>query len=422
MADPPISTLAARIRAGTLSPVALLEGCLARIADWDGALGAFVHLNPDARAAAEHAQREVGAGRWNGPLHGVPIAIDDACAAADMPTGDDWPDADAAPVARLRAQGAVLIGKTRTPGAAARNPRNAERAAGSGAGAAVAAGFAIAALGAGGSGAIRTAAGLCGCVGLKPTFGLVGRAGIAPLAWSLDHAGVLAASVADAALVAAAISGPDPADPGSADRPPADWSAALAAGASGLTLGVCRNHFFDDVDTAVGSAVETAIRKLAGAGAQVVEFEVPELAAANGAALAIELASAAALADPGKPPDLRAAMGRLITATDYLQAERYRHRLGERFAAVFEEIDAVLTPTLPRTAWPVDAPAADTARLAHPWTLLGLPALTVPCGTDAAGLPISLQIAAAPFAEATAFRTAAALEALLGGPMPRAEG
>lgn len=236
------------------------------------------------------------------------------------------------------------------------------------------------------------------------------------------------------------MAGPDANDPGTVDRPIADWSAAMAAGAAGLTIGVCRNHFFDGLDAEVGASVEAAIRKLAAAGAHVVEFEIPELSVGLGAIFAIELASstnwhARRLRDGSAArfaPDVRllVEMGRLVSATDYLQAERFRRRLGERFAAVFEEIDVIVSPTMPLTAWHIgqrevriaDRPESVLAvswRLTYPWNLLGLPALTLPCGTDSNGLPIGVQISAAAFGEPAVFRTAAALEALLGGPMPR---
>ncbi len=445
----PVTALAERIRDGRLSPVTLLDGYLARIAAQDGHLGAFVHLNTHARAAAEHAHREIRDGNWRGPLHGIPVAVNDDYGTADMPTTAgstvdiDWPDEDAGAIARLRAAGAILIGKTRmhefawgsdTP--PARNPRDPARVPGGasgGAAAAVAAGLAAAALGTDAGGSIRIPASLCGCVGLKPSFGLIGQSGIVPHAWPLDHAGPLSASVADAALLAGAMAGPDADDPASAGRAPADWTGAMAAGLAGLTVGICRNHFFEGLDAAVGAAAETAIRRLAAAGAQVVEFEIPELAAAPGATWAIELAAAATwhgrrLRDgslAGCMPDVRGLieMGRLVTATDYLQAERFRRRLGERFAAVFEEVDVIVSPTMAMTAWPAGAPAADrlaaSRRLTHPWALIGLPAITLPCGSDASGLPIGVQIAAAPFGEAALFRAAAGLERLLGGPMAR---
>lgn len=453
-----IGALAPQIRTRRLSPVELLESCLDRIERLDGTLKAFVHLSGNARRQAEQAEAEIAEGNWRGPLHGVPIAVKDNYTTSDMPTlagseapGLAFPSSDAIAVARLREAGAVLIGKTRmhefawgmeTP--PARNPWGADRVPGGssgGSGAAVAAGMAVAALGSDTGGSIRIPASLCGCVGLKPTFGLIGRSGIVPHSWSLDSAGPLAASVADAALLTAAMAGPDPGDPGSAEASIADWEQALGAGAGGLRVGVCRNHFFEGLTPEVEGAVETAIGKLAERGARISEFEVPELAYGLGAIFAIELASSTAYHDrrlregavASFAPDVRllVEMGRLVSGADYLQAERFRRHLGERFARVFEEVDVVVGPTMPLTAWRVgersvriggrdESVLTVSWRLTYPWNLIGVPAASVPCGFDSAGLPIGVQIAAAPFAEATVLRCAAALEESFGGPAPKA--
>jgi aspartyl-tRNA(Asn)/glutamyl-tRNA(Gln) amidotransferase subunit A len=455
----PISALAPEIRAGRLSPVTLLDAYLERIRQLDGQLAAFAHLADGARAAASAAEAEIRAGNWRGPLHGIPIAVKDNYTTADMPTtaGTDpslasYPLRDASAVARLRAAGAILFGKTRmhefawgmeTP--PTRNPHDTSRVPGGssgGSGAAVAAGMAAAALGSDTGGSIRIPASLCGCVGFKPTFGLIGRGGIVPHSWSLDHAGPLAASVQDAALVTAAMAGPDPTDPGSAGREAEDWAPALAAGAKGLRVGVCRNHFFDCVTDEVGASVEQAISRLSAAGARVSEFEVPELAYGLGAIFAIELASSTNYHDrrlregtvAGFAPDVRllVEMGRLVSAPDYLQAERFRRHLGERFAQVFDEVDVVIGPTMPLTAWQVgqrevaidgrdERIVAVSWRLTYPWNLLGLPAITLPCGRDRGGLPIGLQIAGRAFGEAAVLRCAAACEDQAGGPMQRVD-
>jgi aspartyl-tRNA(Asn)/glutamyl-tRNA(Gln) amidotransferase subunit A len=455
----PLSALSTEIRAGRLSPVTLLDAYLERIRQLDGQLSAFICLADGARAAAVEAEAEIRAGNWRGPLHGIPIAVKDNHTTADMPTtaGTDpalasYPLRDAAAVARLRDAGAVLFGKTRmhefawgmeTP--PTRNPHDTGRVPGGssgGSGAAVAAGMAAAALGSDTGGSIRIPASLCGCVGFKPTFGLIGRGGIVPHSWSLDHAGPLAASVQDAALVAAAMAGPDPTDPGSAGREADDWLPALAAGAKGLRVGVCRNHFFDCVTDEVGAATEQAISRLSAAGARVSEFEIPELAYGLGAIFAIELASSTNYHDrrlrdgtvAGFAPDVRllVEMGRLVSAPDYLQAERFRRHLGERFAEAFQQVDVVIGPTMPLTAWRVgqrevaidgrnESIVAVSWRLTYPWNLLGLPAITLPCGRDRGGLPIGLQIAGPAFGEAAVLRCATVCEEQVGGPLPRVD-
>ena len=453
----PISALAPLIRDRRLSPVELLESYLDRIERLDGRLKAFVHLSDQARRQAQEAEAEIAAGNWRGPLHGIPLAVKDNYTTADMPTragsaapGVEYPLTDATAVARLRAAGAILIGKTRmhefawgmeTP--PARNPWDTGRVPGGssgGSGAAVAAGMAAAALGSDTGGSIRIPASLCGCVGLKPTFGLIGRSGIVPHSWSLDHAGPLAGSVADAALLTATMAGPDAGDPASVDAKSGNWDEAIGAGPRGLRVGVCRNHFFEGLTPEVESALEAAIDTLAKRGAQVSEFEVPELAYGLGAIFAVELASSTAYHDrrlregtvSSFAPDVRllVEMGRLVSGADYLQAERFRRRLGERFARVFEEVDVVIGPTMPLTAWRVGERSVQIGgreesvltvswRLTYPWNLLGAPAISVPCGFDAAGLPIGAQIAAAPFAEGSVLRAAATLEEAFGGPAPK---
>ncbi len=451
-----VADLAPLLRSGALSPVELLEACEARIAAADGALQAIVARSEAARAAAEAAHAEIAAGDWRGPLHGVPIAVKDNHTTRDMPTGAGtaapvaYPRRDAHCVARLRQAGAIPFVKTRmhefawgmeTPPTA--NPRDPARVPGGssgGSGAAVAAGLAPAALGSDTGGSIRIPASLCGTVGLKPTFGLIGRTGIVPHSWSLDHAGPLTASVEDAAIVTAAMAGPDPDDPASLAGSPGDWSAALAAGAAGLRVGLCRTHFFEGIAAEVAESVEAAIAALGRAGAEIVEFELPEIGQGLGAIFAIELASSTNYHDArlrrgevsAFAPDVRllVEMGRMVSGADYLQAERFRAHLGARVAEVFDRVDVIAGPTMPLTAWKTgersvtiggreESVLAVSWRLTYPWNLLGLPAISLPCGSDGEGLPIGLQIAGPALGEAAVLRAAAAAERALGGPMPR---
>ena len=451
-----ITELAPAIQTGKLSPVTLLESYLDRIDRFDDELGAFVHLKKDAISAAEQAHADIRAGRYLGPLHGIPIALKDNYMSSDMPTGAgtglsvNYAMADAASVTRLREAGAVLFGKTRmhefawgmeTP--PTKNPRAMDHVPGGssgGSGAAVAAGLAAAALGSDTGGSIRIPASLCGCVGLKPTFGLIGRSGIVPHSWSLDHAGLLTASVADAACVTQIMAGPDRDDPASLMMDSGNWSDALSGDITGLRVGVCRNHFFQGVVPEVLDAVENSITAMAKAGAEVSEFEVPDLAYGLGAIFAIELASSTNYHDQrlrsGEAaqlaPDVRllVEMGRLVSAPDYLQAERFRQRLGLQFAEVFDNVDVIISPTLPLTAWPVgerevsidnqiESVLAVSWRLTYPWNLLGLPAISLPCGVDTNGLPIGLQIAGPALGEAAVLRCASFAERSVGGPMAR---
>jgi aspartyl-tRNA(Asn)/glutamyl-tRNA(Gln) amidotransferase subunit A len=443
----PIQEVADAIRIGDASPVELTTAYLDRIAQKDGDLHAFVHVASDALDQAKSLEAAAREGRIAGPLHGIPLAIKDNYLTADMPTRAgteatiEFTNAEGAAVRKLREAGAILLGKTRmhefawgmeTP--PARNPFDTDRVPGGssgGSGIAVAAGFAMAALGSDTGGSIRMPASLCGTVGIKPTFGRIGRSGIVPHSWSLDHAGPLTRNVADAALLVDIMSGYDPADAGSANEPPTDLRSALTAGASGLRVGVCRNHFFEALDDEVAASVEATISSLAAQGAEVVEFEVPELAYGLGAIFAIELASSTSYhlhhlmagRTSAYQEDVRllVEMGRLVTASDYLQAERYRTMLAEKFLPVFADVDVVVGPTMPLTAWRSGQHEVELGgkresvletswRFTYPWNLLGLPAISLPCGYDRNGLPIGFQIAGAAFDEASVIRTAAVVE------------
>lgn len=256
-----LTELAPGIRAGRLSPVRLVEEALERIRLHDGALKSIVHVWDSALAAARQAEEDIAAGDWRGPLHGIPIVLKDNYLTADMPTRAgaeaqelEFPYLDSGVAVRLREAGAVLLAKARmhefgwgTATPPARNPWDLDRTPGGSSGgsaAAVAAGFCIDATGTDTGGSIRIPASLCGLVGLKPTFGRVSRAGTVPHSWSLDHAGPIARSAADAAAWLDVLAVHDPADPASADVPAPDCSAALDRPVRGLRLGVIRNYFF----------------------------------------------------------------------------------------------------------------------------------------------------------------------------------
>jgi aspartyl-tRNA(Asn)/glutamyl-tRNA(Gln) amidotransferase subunit A len=443
-----LTSLAARIAHGDISPVDVIDTLLASIEALDADVLAYECLNPRVRADAERCAEEIARGERRGPLHGVPIAVKDNYLTADMPTtagsrapGYAFPNVDSAAVARLRAAGAVLIGKTRTHEFAwgtetppTCNPWDLSRIPGGssgGSGAALAAGLACGALGSDTGGSIRIPASLCGVVGLKPTFGRVSRTGIVPHSWSLDHAGPLTLSVRDAALMLNVLAGFDARDAGSADMPVPDFTAQLDAGVAGLRIGVCRNHFFGANEVDVEARVEAAIADLAALGAQIVDFDVPNLQYGLGAIYAIELASSSAYHDRGLQQGATAAMnddvrtlieiGRMVTAADYLKAEQLRTLLIEDFNAVFERVDAIVTPTSPVTAWHrgqasvitgglEESPLAASWRLTYPFNLTGLPALSLPCGFDARELPVGLQVVGKPFDEATVLRVAQAYE------------
>jgi len=444
----PIETLAPAIRAGKLSPVALTEASLERIEAIDGKLMSFIHVSRHALESARAAEREIKQGKWRGPLHGIPIAVKDNYLTQDMPTtvgstapGLSFAMRDSAAAARLRKAGAVLIGKTRTHEFAwgnvtppVRNPWDLTRVpsgSSGGSGAAVAGGLCAAALGSDTGGSIRMPASACGTVGLKATFGRVSRDGVVPHSWSLDHAGPLTRTVADAAHMLQVLAGYDPADPACQDQPVPAYGKALGRPVKGMTIGVCRNHFFDDLQDDVARAVEQAIDDLARSGAQIRDLHIPLLEHGLGAIFAIELSSSTAYHDESLragrvqhyQPDVRmlVEVGRLVTGPDYLKAEQYRSALMDEYRKVLEAVDVVIGPTTPITAWKRGEWTVDVAgraesvlaaswRFTYPYNLTGLPALSVPCGFDRDGLPIGLQIAGRPFDESAVLRVAHAYE------------
>ena len=443
-----IDELAPQIRSGTVSPVALTKASLERIAEHDDKLKSFIHIADDALAQARKAQQHIQRGKWRGPLHGVPIAIKDNYLTADMPTtvgttapGLEYPLRDSSAVARLRAAGAVLIGKTRTHEFAwgnvtppVRNPWDTSRVpsgSSGGTGAAVAARFCPAGMGSDTGGSIRMPAAACGIVGLKPTFGRVSRDGIVPHSWSLDHAGPLTRTVADAAHLLQVLAGYDAVDPVCQDQPVPDYTQALGRPLKGLRVGVCRNYFFERNQEEVEQAVEQSIDDLAAQGARIVEFRIPNLQYGLGAIFAIELSSSTAYHDvslrkgltPHFQPDVRmlVELGRFVTGPDYLKAEQLRAVLIEDFRRAFDKVDVIVGPTTPITAWKSgewtvqvggkeESVLAASWRFTFPYNLTGLPAISIPCGFDREGLPIGLQIAARPFDEMTLLSVAHAYE------------
>lgn len=444
-----LAEAAAAVRSRAVSPVELTTACLDRISKVDGAVHAFVSLDAEgALDAARAAEREVMAGRYRGPLHGIPIGIKDNYDTVGVPTrngsevfADRMPASDSTCWVRLRDAGAVLLGKTVMSEVAwgvdfppVRNPWDVRRNPGvssGGSGAAVAAGMCFMAMGSDTGGSIRIPAGLSGTVGLKPTYGRASRAGVMPHTWSLDHVGPLTRRVEDAALTLGVIAGFDPRDPGSAQVPVGDYLSSLKKGARGLRVGLPREHFWDRMESRVEPVVRQALRDLEGAGARVEEVSIPHMAGALGAILATEMASVTAWHDTYlKQPDRRARYtpevrflldaGKLIFGTDFLKAQRLRRVLIEEVKAAFAGVDVLATPTLPLCAWEVSQGHVDIAgqpehvlhacwRYTYPWNLTGLPALSVPCGF-ADGLPVGLQLVGKPFDEAMVLRVGEAYQ------------
>lgn len=441
--------LGQKIRAGDISPVDAVDACLARIETTEPQLNAYVRvLTDEARAAAREAEKEIAAGQWKGPLHGVPVALKDLYDVAGVPTTassrvrEGWtPDADCAAAERLKAAGAIILGKTHTHEFAygittptTRNPWDTQRTPGGssgGSGATVASAGAFMAMGTDTGGSIRIPAGLCGTVGLKPTFGRVSRAGITSLSWGLDHAGPLTRTVEDAATCLQVLAGYDPRDPGSVDEPVPDYSAGLHDGIKGLRVGVPTNYFFDQLDAEVEAAVRNAYAQLEALGAELVDVALPmpeQLAAVEFAILLPEasdyhrhmLRESAHLYNDDVRVMLEA--GELVPATTYIRAQRVRNLLQQEFRKLYDQVDVIVAPSVAATAvtagtasitWPdgSEEPLISAyTRFAVPGNVTGLPCLSVPCGFSSDGLPIGFQAMGRPLDEATLLRLGAAYE------------
>lgn len=436
------------IRKRELSPVELTEAALARIDRVDPAVSAFAHTTPEqALAAARQAERELASGLDRGPLHGIPAGVKDLFDTVGVPTEGDCgayagrvPDEDAACVTRLREAGAVLLGKTHThelaygvTTPATRNPWSLEHVAGGssgGSGAAIAAGECTIALGTDTGGSIRIPSACCGVAGLKPTYGRVSRHGVMPLSPSLDTAGPLGRTVRDVALAFAVLAGHDPRDPASVDVPVDDYLGGLDAGVTGLTLGLAGGLFSSTPTPDVAAAVKEAARVLADAGAEIRDVELPlaEHGAMTVFALCLPEAAQAHARVLRERPDAIGEevrtyleVGALRPAEEHTRARRVRAAMQRAWRTAFEGLDAVIAPTLPATAMRADArgvslPEGEVSvvpaylRFCAPVNVVGLPALSVPCGFDQSGLPIGLQLIGRPFGEATLLRIGYAYE------------
>ncbi len=444
----PITEASRLIGRRDLSPVELTRAFLHRAELLDPQLNAFLLLTADrAMEQARAAEAEIAAGRRRGPLHGIPFALKDIFGTAGIRTtghsrvcADTVPAEDAASVTRLHQAGGILLGKLAThefahggpsfdlPWPPARNPWNTGHFTGgssSGSGAAVAAGLAPAALGSDTGGSIRLPAALCGVVGLKPTYGLVSRRGVIPNSFTFDHAGPLTWTVADCALVLAAIAGHDREDPASADRPVPDYPAALRADLRGLRIGVVRHFHETDIDThpEVVAAFEDALAVLRGLGAEITEVRLRPAKQYSDVKITIaesELFSVHSAALRTRPGDFgedflgRVLGAAMISGADYMDAQRERRRMLAELDAVWQCCHALVTPTAPAAApafgqWRTES-FWQKASFTTPFNVSGGPALSQCMGFGAGGLPLALQVAGRPFDDATVLRVAHAYE------------
>jgi aspartyl-tRNA(Asn)/glutamyl-tRNA(Gln) amidotransferase subunit A len=434
-----IRDVGARLRRRALSPVELTRALLERIEQLEPRLHAFVTVTADrALADAKAAEAALGRGDISSPLLGIPLAYKDIYATRGvLTTGGsallaDWiPDEDSTCVARLQRAGAVMLGKLIThefafglqfPGhrfAPARNPWDLDRIPGgssSGSGTALAAGMVFGALGSDTGGSIRGPASFCGIAGLKPTYGRCSRAGVLTLSWTLDHTGPMARTVEDCAYLLQALAGYDTADPASSREPVPDYVAPLARGVRNLRVGVPREYFCQDLDPEVEKGFEQALSTLRQLGASVQDVQIPSIQSAP-AYMVILLSEAYAYheRDLREHPELfgevlreRMLAGGLISASEYVQAQRIRVRLQGDMADALRRVDVLATPTSAKPAATFTAmydpnpemPRSNTG----PFNMTGLPTLAVPIGFSASGLPLSMQITGRPFDEATVLR------------------
>ncbi len=438
-----IARAAELLRTREVSPVELTDDYLARITRLNPTVNAYVAVTAErARQDARRAADEIAAGSYRGPLHGVPIALKDLYDTAGIETAGGAkflrgrvPERDSTAARRLREAGTVLLGKLNTHElaygvttnnphfGATHNPWQLDHIPGGssgGSGAAIAAGMAVATLGTDTGGSIRIPASLCGCVGLKPSYGRASKAGVLPLSYLLDHPGPIVRTVEDAAIVLNAIAGYDPEDPATVPVPVQDYTAGLGGGVKGLRIGVLRSYFFERLDDEVRAAVEGAIETLRGLGAEVRDVTIPGIEAVIASLFGIVLAEAQAIhAEPlqSRPSDFGSDVGAILSqpsppTSAVMASLRAKDALTVAMRRELEAVDLLLTPTTPLPAIPigqetvryggVEEPAiAAFVRCTGPFNASGLPALSLPCGFTKGGLPIGLQLAGRPFDEAT---------------------
>ena len=452
LTDLSLSEVSDMLNAGSISSVELVEANLRAIEKTEPTVHAYVNvLAEPALQEARAADKAIAAGDRRGPLHGVPIGLKDNIYTKGIVTESGSkvmegfvPHYDATCVERLKAAGAVIIGKTHchefaygvnTP--PSRSPWNMDCYPGGssiGSGVAVTSRSSFGALGTDTGGSIRVPASINGLVGMKATYGRVSIYGVAPVAWSLDHVGPMTRTVKDNALLLAGMSGYDTKDPTCANQPVPDFCADLDAGVAGLRIGIERDYFFyDGVIDEIRASVEGVIAEYREQGAEIVEISMPELEITQDALFTIVLCEGSSYhrklirAHGDKyDPATRALvkLGELVPATHYLAAQQARTVYRGAINRAFREhrLDAMLWPTMPITTAPLDqlnAPRDDgypdtpIGSMCHHTfnaNLAGLPALSVPCGITEAGLPFGFQLTGRAFDEAMLYRIANAYE------------
>ena len=444
-----ISEVAQLVESGQLSPVELTKAHLDRIEATDTSLNSFITLLADrALEQASVAEEEITGGAYHGPLHGIPIGLKDLYYTRNIRTTvgsrilrDFVPDYDAAVVERFDGAGAVLLGKLQMHEFAlgatsvnahdgpAHNPWDVSRITGGssgGSGSAVASGQCMAALGSDTGGSIRIPAGLCGIVGMKPTFGSISRYGVHPLSWSLDTVGPMTRSAHDAAIVMNALVGHDFRDPSSAGVSEQDFTLGIADGIAGLKIGIPEDFFYDVIDSEVSAAICQAAGVLAELGAVVESCSIPALNHCLGISSAILVTEAAETLFPhirdcpddiGSDVRARLYLGAMTPAVDYIKAQRARAAYNEQIAEAMETYDLLLAPSAAIGAPRIDQEFVEVggrqenalslmSRLTRAFNLTGQPTISVPCGFTSDGMPIGMQLAGRMWEDAVVLRAA----------------
>ena len=430
---------ARQIRTGALSPVTLAEALLERIDTLEPALQAWVTIDREqVLADARERENEAEQGRFRGPLHGVPVGIKDIFYTEGMATtacsrilADFVPYYDAPCVAKLKQAGAIVLGKTVTTEFAASdppptlNPWNFAHTPGgssSGSSVAVSTGMCAAALGSQTAGSVCRPASFNGVVGLKPSYGRISRRGVVAYSWSLDTVGVMSRNVADAAVMLQAMAGYDPQDDGSVEQPVPDYLAQMDGLDRPPRIGIIRDFFYDRSTVEVREHTDAAVEKLAAAGAEIVEIDLPaSFATVHACQSVVSNVEAAAFHEeyfreradeygPGVRSSIE--LGMLIPALDYVQAQRLRREFRRDMIAALASVDAALMPTTTSPA-PADLSTTGDPVFQVPWTSAGLPSITLPSGLGASGLPLGVQLAGQPFAEGSLLAVARWCESVL---------
>ena len=441
------------VQSKEISPVEIIEAHLTRIDATEPVLNSFITLLADqARKSARQAEKDIQAGRYKGPLHGIPVALKDLYNTGGVRTTSGSrifdtfiPTEDCTVAAKFHQAGAILLGKLNMHQFAygptgenpdyghMHNPWNPDMVTGGssgGSGSAASAGQCTITTGSDTGGSIRIPAALCGIVGLKPTYGLVSRYGLSSLSWSLDHPGPMTRTVEDTAITMNVIAGHDPKDVASAKVDIPDYTSALTGDVKGLRIGIVKEYFEAPLDPQVRKAVMDAISLLESMGAEIKEVSYPMFNQSQAISSTVLMAEATAyhrdlLEKDGhqlyEPVRQRLEAGLFISAAEYLRAQQARSIFDQEGRRLLDEVDLLAGPTEPVTAPEILASkvmageqevgvVGALTQYTRPYNINGFPAISVPCGFSDDGMPIGLQLAGRPFDELTVLRAAHAYE------------